>query len=601
MAPAPERKLAVLLHADVVGSTALVQMNETLAHQRIQDTFRRFSATITSHGGTATEIRGDALVAEFSRASDSVSAAIAFQAQNIEHNANLNDEIRPEIRVGISLGEVVVADGTVTGAGVVLAQRLEQLAPPNGVVVQGSVSETVPDRMPFDFDSLGEQTLKGFERPVRAFVVRLKPDSELPGAEGAPSATVLKEAAADPVEERPPLELPDEPSIAVLPFTNMSGDPEQEFFSDGITEDIITALSRISGLLVVARNSTMVYKGKAVDVKQVGREQGVRYVLEGSVRKGGNRVRVSAQLIDATTGHHQWADRYDRELDDIFAVQDEITRRITVEMHVQLEKGEQARVWASGTKNVEAWEKTIHGMKLYATFVREDNFEARRLAQAAIAIDPNFAQAWTLLGWTNWTDVIGGWTASREETLKEAQEHASRALNLANDDPSALALLGEVLWLGGEREQALDMLEKAVGLAPNNATLTANLGNVLFFDGRIQESVDKIKRAMRLSPIYPAWYLALLGAGCHLMEEHEFAIECLIDAVQREPDSALCKLWLAQALVECDRSHEAKLVARDIMRVVPGFSVTRWEELRFKDPSMNGKVIKNLLRAGLPE
>ena len=545
MEQGPSRKLAVILHADVVGSTTLVQTNEILAHERIRDTFHRFSEAINAHGGTAHEIRGDALVAEFSMVSDAVEAALSFQDTNAEYLEDLSGDVKPVVRMGIAMGEVVIADETVTGEAVVLAQRLEQLAEPGGVCIQGTAQDTVPKRLPYYYESLNERELKGFHEPVQAYAVRrAKRTREGEAAVAIPPGHVS-------------LELPEEPSIAVLPFVNMSGDPEQEYFSDGITEDIITALSRISGLLVVARNSTMVYKGKAVDVKHVGREQGVHHVLEGSVRKAGSRIRVGAQLVDALTGHHQWAQRYDRELDDVFAVQDEITRRITVEMHVQLEKGEQARVWASGTENVEAWEKTIRGMKLYATFVREDNLEARHLAQAAIAIDPNYAQAWTLLGWTNWTDVIGGWTASREETLKEAQEHANRALNLANDDPSALALLGEVLWLGGERERALDMLEKAVGLAPNNATLTANLSNVLFFDGRIQESIEKIKRAMRLSPIYPAWYLALLGAGCHLMEEHEFAIECLIDAVQREPDSALCKLWLAQALVECDRSHEA--------------------------------------------
>ena len=248
------------MHADIVGSTALVHKNEALAHQRIQDTFRRFSETIATHGGIAHEIRGDALVAEFSKASDAVSAAVDFQATNATHNQTLADEIRPIIRVGVAMGEVVVADNTVTGAGIVLAQRLEQLAEPGGVCIQGAAYETVPKRLPFTYENLGEKELKGFDESVRVYAVR----------EALATSSPESEAST---------ELPEEPSIAVLPFTNMSGDPEQEFFSDGITEDIITALSRISGLLVVARNSTMVYKGEAVDVKQVGREQGVRYVL----------------------------------------------------------------------------------------------------------------------------------------------------------------------------------------------------------------------------------------------------------------------------------------------------------------------------------
>ena len=518
MADTPERKLAVLLHADVVGSTALVQMNETLAHQRIQDTFRRFSATITSHGGTATEIRDDALVAEFSRASDAVSAAIAFQAQNITHNANLNDEIRPEIRVGISLGEVVVADGTVTGAGVVLAQRLEQLAQPNGVVVQGSVSETVPDRMPFDFDSLGEQTLKGFEQPVRAFVVRLKPDSEMPGAEVATSATVLKGAAANPAEERPALELPDEPSIAVLPFTNMSGDPEQEYFSDGITEDIIRTLSRISGLLVVARNSTMVYKGKAVDVKQVGKEQGVRYVLEGSVRKAGSRVRVTAQLIDATTGHHKWAERYDRELEDIFSVQDDITHQIIVEMRVRISEGEKARMLAGRTSNFKAWECLLHADDLNNANNREDNSEALRFAEKAVRLDPNYASAWTELGWVHWADIFFGWSPSPEQSETKAMDAAQRALELEENYPNALSLLGWLAVYRGEHDDAVKLTEQAVILEPSNSENAAEYASALLFAGRTEEAITTLERAIRLSPIYPDYYLSN-DAGCLPLRE----------------------------------------------------------------------------------
>ena len=306
------RKLAVILHADVVGSTALVQKNETLAHERIQSAFENFSEIIKAYGGIAREIRGDALVAEFDRASDAVAAALAFQIINGEFNSTLIDDIQPQLRIGISLGEVIIADNTITGAGVVLAQRLEQLAEPGGAVVQGSVSETVPSRMPFEFEGLGEQMVKGFDQPVRAFIATLKSGEKPP----APDEMV---SASEATPSGP--QIPDEPSIAVLPFTNMSNDPEQEYFSDGITEDIITALSKISSMLVIARNSTFIYKGKAVDVKQVGRDQGVRYVLEGGVRKAGNRVRITAQLIDTTTGQHRWAERYDRNMEDIFAVQ----------------------------------------------------------------------------------------------------------------------------------------------------------------------------------------------------------------------------------------------------------------------------------------
>ena len=252
MANHPSRKLAVILHADVVGSTELVQRDESVAHERIQDSFRRFSETIKAYGGITQEIRGDALVAEFARASDAVTAAMAFQIENADSNTQLGGEIQPELRIGISLGEVIIADNTVTGAGIVLAQRLEQLAVPGGVVVQGSVSETVPGRLPFNFESLGEQSLKGFDQPVRAFVVQLMPGEQIPESETSAATPGI---GTNDAHQRPPLELPDKPSIVVLPFTNMSSDPEQEYFSDGVSEDITTDLSKMSGLFVIARNS----------------------------------------------------------------------------------------------------------------------------------------------------------------------------------------------------------------------------------------------------------------------------------------------------------------------------------------------------------
>ena len=449
MADTTERKLAVLLHADVVGSTALVQANEILAHERIQDVFRRFSETITSNGGTAREIRGDALVAEFAKASDAVTAATTFQETNAVHNKSLPDELRPIVRVGIAIGEVVIADNTVTGEGIVLAQRLEQLSEPGGVCIQDAAYQTVPKRLAFSYENLGERTVKGFDEPVRAYAVSR--------ALEAPTAEPVAATDFKPVS----LDLPEKPSIAVLPFANMSGDPEQEYFSDGITEDIITALSHVAGLLVVARNSTMVYKGKAVDVKQVGREQGVRYVLEGSVRKSGARVRVTAQLIDATTGHHQWAEHYDRELDDIFSVQDEIKQRIIVEMRVQVSEGEKARMLAGGTRNLTAWECLLRADDLNMTLNREDNHEALRFAEEAVRLDPNYASAWTELGWVHWSDLFFGWTQSAEQSEIKAKEAAEKALELVENYPNAFSLLGLLALARGEHDKAVELTERA--------------------------------------------------------------------------------------------------------------------------------------------
>ena len=348
-------KFAFILHADVAGSTELVRRNEHVAHKRIQETFRRFSDIISTYHGHVRELRGDALLAEFERASGAASAALAFQAEHKDYLSSLDDPIRPRVRVGIAMGEVIIADDTITGAGVVLAQRLEQLSEPGGVVIQGAVYETIPRRLPFSYDNLGNQELKGFEELIRAYSVSLDAGNSIPPAEESIS----------PIEKLT-LALPNKPSIAVLPFDNMSSDPEQGYFSDGITEDIITTLSKVPDLFVIARNSAFTYKGTAIDVKQVAQDLGVRYVVEGSVRKAGQRVRVTAQLIDALTGHHLWADRYDRDLSDIFALQDEITREIVTAVDVELTEGDQIRAWRDGAGDMAAYEYFAKGRDYFS-------------------------------------------------------------------------------------------------------------------------------------------------------------------------------------------------------------------------------------------
>ena len=591
MAAQLTRKLAVLVHADVVGSTALVQINETLAHQRIQDTFRTFSETIARYNGIAHEIRGDALVAEFARASDAVSASLAFQSANAAHNEVLPDEIRPVVRVGISMGEVVVADSTVTGEGVVLAQRLEQLAEPGGICIQDAAYQTIPKRLPFEYRNLGQCELKGFEEPVRVYTVELKSGADIPQFEAH-----ANRAGAAP-------NLPDKPSIAVLPFNNMSGEPEQEYFSDGITEDIITALSRISKLLVVARNSTMVYKGQAVDVKQVGQEQGVRYVLEGSVRKGGNRVRVTAQLIDATTGHHQWAEHYDRELDDIFAVQDEITQNVALEMQVQLTRGEQARLRAGGTDSVDARERALRADVLVDRHIREDSLEGRRLAEEALRIDPDYAHAWVALGWPHWQDAYWGWGESAHASLEQALEAGQNALGIDETYPDAFALLAMVYLLRGEHDKSIEMAEKAASFSPSHADAYGLWAYALNGSNKPKEAIQRMKRAMRLCPIYPAWYLLVLGDSYRLMGENDLALSALREAIKLEPDSALTSVFLAGFLAEVGLINEAKATVDKVLSIDPTFTSTRGMAgiCFYKDPALNEKALVNLRKAGLPD
>jgi adenylate cyclase len=579
------RKLAAILYADVAGYSRLTGADEDATHRTLTKYLDIIAGTIESHHGQVIHYAGDAVLARFDAVLDALSSAVAIQTGFGHRNYGIPANERVQFRIGVNLGDVIEDRGDIYGEGVNVAARLEALSEPSGICISESVRTAVGKKLDLDYEDMGEQQVKNIEEPVRAYKVLMA------AQEGPNPNEALK----------PELELPDKPSIAVLPFTNMSGDPEQEYFSDGITEDIITALSRISGLLVVARHSTMVYKGKAVDVRQVGREQGVRYVLEGSVRKGGNRVRVTAQLIDATTGHHQWADRYDRKLDDIFSVQDDITHKIMLEMRVQLSLGEKARIRAGGTKSVEAWGLLVRADELNNRLIREDNFEARRLSEEAVRIDPCYASAWTELGWTHWEDAYFGWTESQEQSEAKALEAAQKALELEENYPNALALLGFVHRLRGEHDRAVELTGKAVDLAPNDAENAAEFAHALTFAGKADEAIEMFKRAIRLSPIYPAWYLGGLGTCYYSINDLDLAISTFQDAIAMDPDSAFARFYLASALVEAGLVENAKQIAREIMRIERNFSATSWQGAQFKDARLREKTIKNLIEAGLPE
>lgn len=603
------RKLAVILHADVVGSTSLVQQNETLAHKRIQAVFNSFSETIKAYGGIAREIRGDALVAEFERTSDAVCSALAFQITNRDLNRTIEDDIRPCLRIGISMGEVIIADNTITGTGVVLAQRLEQLADSGGVVVQGSVSETVPTRLPFEFESLGEQSVKGFEKPIRAFHVSLRHGEKIPAPEedseppilesdDSPDASILSPEAYE-VLTGEPLELPDKPSIAVLPFQNMSGESEQEYFADGMSEDIITALSRVPDLVVISRNSTFVYKGRAVDVRQVGRELGVGHVLEGSIRKSGDRLRITAQLVSTESGDHVWAERYDRKLDDIFAIQDEITHDIVVELQGKLVIGDYSRIVASGTNNIEAWELVTRAIPLLESLQREDLMLAKKLLGRALELDKNYPTAWINLGFLYWQESVWKWCSDPEKSMELALEATQKALSKDADHPHAYVLLGNIYMVRGDSNQAISMPEKAVELAPSDSLSIASLADVLIDSGRFKEGIQRMQKAIRLSPYPYPWYLLVLGIGFHLSGDNEAAIPALERAAERMPNSNFPLFWLASTLVETGKLDEARAFYRAALDIEPSFDVLSWT--KSFNSRTHAKLKDNLLAAGRAE
>jgi adenylate cyclase len=386
----------------------------------------------------------------------------------------------------------------------------------------------------------------------------------------------------------------------------MSGDPEQEFFSDGITEDIITALSKIGSLLVVARNSTFTYKGQAVDVKQVSREQGVRYVLEGSVRKAGNRVRVTAQLIDATTSHHLWAERYDRDLEDIFAVQDEITREVVVALDIRLSGGEQTRLWSSGTKNLEAWECVRLGVEHLNRLSPESNMEAQRLFKKAVDLDPNYAIGWVMLGGTYFhlSDVGTGFRSKeqREAMLDSTVECGQKALELDPSCADAYSLLSLCHLSKGEHDQAIAMSEEAITLAPNHAEILASSAVTQIKSGQPERALKLIKKAMRLCPFYPSWYLWALGTACRLQSRNESAISAFEEAIKRSPDHLAPYVGLASTLGELGRTEDAKTPVSEILKLDPAFSINKYlAGLSYRNPLETARFEDGLRKAGLPE
>ncbi len=589
------RKLVAILHADVVSSTTLVQIDEGLAHNRIQQTFHRLSETIYAYGGITRELRGDALVAEFGRASDAVTAAIAFQAQNEDLNADLNDEIIPTVRIGISLGEVIIADNTITGAGVVLAQRLEQLAEPGGVVVQGSVSETVPTRLPLEFNSLGEQSLKGFDQPVRAFIVKLKSGEQIPVSE---SRRATPEVGTVNVDEQLPLELPNKPSIAVLPFTNMSADPEQEYFADGITEDVITELSKISGLLVISRNSTFTYKGKATKAQDVCRDLGVHYMLEGSVRKAGQQVRITAQLIDGLSGGHLWAERYDRGLADIFAVQDDVTEKIVDALEVKLITDAGDRPARMETNNPEAYDFVLRGREQFRLFSMEGNLNASRLYEQAIELDPNYAAAYAGLAMT----YLHVWFQGTPDALEKAYDLALKANELSPSLPLVCEALGNVQLFRRQYDEAVAVARRWIEIEPGNADTYANLAGALIVRGEPEQVISLVDKAMRLNPFYPFYYVLYKGLAYQAMERYEEALDAIKRSVAHNPDALHPQIHLAACLGLLGKKAPAREALIQVRKMAPNFSLA-WVQtfLPYMRPTDLERLTKGLRVAGLAD
>jgi TolB-like protein/class 3 adenylate cyclase/tetratricopeptide (TPR) repeat protein len=635
-----KRKLTAILNADVEGYSRLMRENEETTIRTLT-TYRGAMATlIQKFRGRVVDAPGDNLLAEFASVVDAVQCAVEIQRELAERNAELPAEHKMAFRIGVNLGDVVEEDSRIYGDGVNIAARLESICEGGGICISGTAFEHIEHKLDLEFEDLGEHEVKNITKPVRVYRVLSYPGAAAHRVVKAKRALQRKwrKAAlvlaallvigvgtlaiwnfflrpAPPTVEpasidRMAFPLPDKPSIAVLPFTNLSEDPEQEFLSDGITENIITSLSRVPDLFVIARNSTFTYKGKPVKVQQVAEELGVRYVLEGSMQRSGDRVRINVQLIDALAGSHLWAKRYDREIKDVFALQDEISLKVAGALDVELVFGHAAKQKLT-TDNLEAFLTLMRGRAIHYRHSKDDNFQSIQLYKKAIELDPEWIYAKIMLGWAYWLDGRYGWNYSRQESFRQAGELAQEALAAEPSNPFVYSLLGALhLFPKREYDKAIEFGEKSVVMDPNDANAKALLAYSLVHAGRPQEAIVLLKKAMRLTPYYPNWYLNVLGLAYHLTlglayhltGEYEKAVEVLKSSVERNPDSPLSQVRLAMVYAGMDRMEEARATAAEVLRINPKFTVSNWAKVQlFKDPAVHEHQEELMRKAGLPE
>lgn len=622
------RKLSAILSADVKGYSLLMGDNE-VATIRTLETYREVMAGfVGQHYGRVVDSPGDNLLAEFASVVDAVECAVKIQKELQTRNAELPDNRRMVFRIGINLGDVIQEGGKIYGDGVNIAARLEGLADAGGIFVSGTAYDQVKNKLAVGYEYLGEQTVKNISEPVRIYRVLMEPKAagtlvfkdrkDAPRHRRKASLAFLSLlivgavvvafwkfyfSPTDPVspvssEQPAPIQLPEKPSIAVMPFINMSDDPEQEYFSDGITEDLITDLSRISGLSVIARNAVFIYKGKTVKPEQVGGELGVRYVLEGSVRKAGDRMRITAQLIDATTGYHLWAEKYDRELKDIFSLQDEVTGKIVKALSVKLIEGEEERLLKRDTENLGAYDLALRGWAYFRRSSKEANILAKEMFEQAIELDPGYVSACSGLVWTKLMMWIQGWSQD-PQTLKEALELAKKAVSLDGSLPECHLLLGHAYIWNRQHEQAISEVERAIALNPNSGDALASLGGVLMYAGKSEEAIRLIKNAMHLNPNYPEWYSFYLGQAYFQMNMYEEAISALKKALLINPDFFSAHYYLAASYAYLGKLVYARSEAEEILRLVPHFSVEVIKQIPYKDKKDMEHFVEGLRKAGL--
>jgi adenylate cyclase len=578
-----DRRLAAIMAADMVGFSRLMEADErgTLARLRTHR-LELVDPVIAKNHGNIIKTTGDGMLVEFQSVADAVECAAEIQRRMTRRNADVSPARWLQFRIGINLGDVIDEEGDIFGDGVNVAARLQALAEPNGICVSAAVRDQVGDRLDVAFEDLGEQTVKNIARPIRVFRVLLE--------RGARPAASTGESGADTTQK---------PSLVVLPFVNMSGDAEQEFFVDGLTEDIITELSRFRDLLVISRNSAFVHKGKSVKVREVAREFGVHYVVEGSVRKAGDRVRVTVQLIDGETDRHIWAERYDRKLEDIFAIQDEVTSAIAGTLPGRIEAAGQDRAKRKPPQSMAAYEYVLTGKVLHHRSTREDNAEAQRMLDRAIALEPKYAHAHAWRACVLAQTWVYDWCHDRKDTWKEVVDEAHVALALDDNDSDVHRVLAAVNLALDEHEKAKYHQERALGLNPNNDLILVQQGELLTWLGRPEDGIEWIRKAMRVNPYHPERFWNHLGRAHYMAKQYSEAVAALSRIAR--PDYTHHAL-LAAALAQMGDRTAAAAHAQEVVREVPDYSVRRFmATLHYTQEGDRNHLRDALVKAGLPE
>jgi len=622
-----KRKLTAILSADAVGYSRLMGEDEAATVRTITSYRNVISTLIKQHNGTVIDSPGDNLLAEFVSVVDAVQCGVAVQKELEARNDELPENRRMQFRIGINLGDVIQEEDRIYGDGVNIAARLEALADPGGICVSKTAFDHIETKLPLGYEFMGDQAVKNIAKPVGAYRVMMEPRVTVAKEKevavvipfwrrkaaivGAIAVLVVIIGVAvwslylrpPPIEpasvEKMAYPLPEKPSVAVLPFVNMSDDPKQEYFSDGITEHIITSLSKVPYLFVIARHSTFSYKGKSATIQQIAEELGVRYVLEGSIQRSDDRVRITVQLIDATTGHHLWAENYDRKLDDIFSVQDEISKSIMVALQVKLTEGEMASL-AADTVSIKAYQKYLKALEHYYRRTKEDALVARQLLQEAIALDPEYAAAYLLVGWTYLDDVWLGMTKTPSESIAKAEGMVQKTISIHGLTVGENALLSCVHLLKKDLDKAIAYAEKAVEQRPNYANVHNILGLALRSNGQYDEAISSFKKALQLDPVNRIARQSNLAWAYLYSKQYEKAISNWNETLERNPDYLYAYMGLTAAYWLTGSEDQAQQAAQHVLRINPKFSLGYWEKRSTsKDKALKEQIFDAWRKAGL--